>query len=132
MTTAESLLLSVTLISAFNTGLQYYTTVSTYPLFAALAPDAFVPYHKAYERHLPLAIYLPYTLLMVGTALLLVVRPPAVSPLWVALALLLNGSIMVVSLAFAAPVHARLADAERPRTVLGYGDAAGEADERAL
>jgi hypothetical protein len=108
LTFPDVLLLLVTLTSAFNMGLQYYTTVSTYPLFSALSDETFVPYHKAYEHRLPLAIYAPYALLMLGTLLLLFVHPARVSPLWVVLALLLNGAIMAVSLVFAAPVHARL------------------------
>lgn len=108
MTVSELLLLLVALLSSLNTGLQYYTTVSTYPLFSALPAAAFVDYHKAYERRLPLAIYLPYTLLMLATALLLVVPPDGVGEALIILLLLLNGAIMAISLAFAAPVHARL------------------------
>jgi hypothetical protein len=62
---------------------------------------------QEYERWLPLAIYLPYTLLMAGN-LLLFVRPETVALSWLVLLLLLNGSIMAASLALAAPVHARL------------------------
>jgi hypothetical protein len=108
MSFAELLLVLVALVTFFNTGLQYYTTVTTYPLFSHLAPDNFVPFHKAYERTLPLAIYVPYSLLMVSTLLLAVVRPSSVALGWVLLLLALNGSIMAISLAFAAPVHARL------------------------
>jgi hypothetical protein len=49
-----------------------------------------------------------YTLLMLATLLMLVVRPPLVEPIWVLALLVLNGSIMAVSLRFAAPIHARL------------------------
>jgi hypothetical protein len=104
----ELLLLLVALLTLFNAGLQYYTTVSTYPLFSDLTPEAFVAYHEAYQRRLPAAIYIPYTLLMLATLLLLAVRPPSVEPIWVLVLLILNGSIMAVSLRFAAPIHARL------------------------
>lgn len=117
MTLPELVLLLVAVTSALNTGLQYYTTVSTYPLFSDLPAEAFVGYHQAYERRLPLAIYLPYALLMAGNLLLLFVRPAAVALGWVVLLLVLNGSIMAVSLAFAAPVHARL-DREGKRAEL--------------
>ena len=117
MTFPELVLLLVAVTSAINTGLQYYTTVSTYPLFSDLPAEGFVGYHQAYERRLPLAIYLPYTLLMAGNLLLLFVRPEAVALGWVVLLLVLNGSIMAVSLAFAAPVHARL-DREGKRAEL--------------
>lgn len=108
MNLPELILLLVMLTSALNTGLQYYTTVSTYPLFSDLPAEGFVSYHKAYERRLPLAIYLPYTVLMLSNLLLLFVRPEAIAVGWVVLLLVLNGSIMALSLAFAAPVHARL------------------------
>lgn len=101
-------LLVVAATTFFNTGLQYYTTVSTYPLFQTLHHEGFVAYHKAYEKRLPLAIYIPYTLLMLSTFALLVVRPDSIGLGWVVLLVLLNGSIMVISLLFAAPVHARL------------------------
>jgi hypothetical protein len=104
----ELLLLLVALLTLFNAGLQYYTTVLTYPLFSDVTSEAFVPYHVAYQRRLPVAIYLPYTLLMLANLLLLFVRPPAVELIWVLVLLVLNGSIMAVSLRFAAPVHARL------------------------
>ncbi|MBC8078054.1 MAG: hypothetical protein H7Y32_18395 [Chloroflexales bacterium] len=108
MQVAELLLVLTALLTFFNTGLQYYTTVSTYPLFSDLAAEAFVPYHQAYERRLPFAIYVPYTLLMLTTILLAFVRPASVALGWVFVLLALNGSIMAVSLAFAAPIHARL------------------------
>ena len=108
MGSPELLLLLVALANTFNTGLQYYTTVSTYPLFSPLPAEAFVGYHQAYERRLPLAIYLPYTLLMGATALLLLFRPEGVGLTSIVLLLLLNGAIMAISLAFAAPLHARL------------------------
>jgi hypothetical protein len=108
MNLPELLLLLVALTTFFNTGLQYYTTVSTYPLLQSLPDAGFVAYHKAYQRTLPWSIYLPYTLLMLSTLALLVVRPEAAALGWVLLLLVLDGSIMAVSLAFAAPVHARL------------------------
>lgn len=108
MTLALLVLLLVAFATFFNTGLQYYTTVSTYPLFSALDEANFVPFHKAYEGKLPLSIYVPYSLWLLVTLALLWVRLDGVALGWVVALLLLNGSIMAVSLAFAAPVHARL------------------------
>jgi hypothetical protein len=62
MTFAEWVLIAVAAATLFNTGLQYYTTVSTYPLFSSLDFQNFLSFHKAYERKLPLSIYVPYTL----------------------------------------------------------------------
>lgn len=108
MTFALFIFLMVVLMTFFNTGLQYYTTVSTYPLFSQLDEHNFVTFHKAYERKLPLSIYVPYSLLMLSTLLLVFARPESVALVWVVALLVLNGSIMAVSLAFAAPVHAQL------------------------
>jgi hypothetical protein len=104
----ELSLLIVALLTFFNTGLQYYTTVATYPLFSSLSDDSFIPYHLAYQRRLPLAIYAPYSLLMLSTLALAFVRPAAIELGWVIALLMLNGSIMAISLIFAAPLHARL------------------------
>ena len=108
MTLAPLVLLLVAFATFFNTGLQYYTTVSTYPLFSALDEANFVPFHKAYERKLPLSIYVPYSFWLLLTLTLLFVRPEGVALGGVATLLVLNGSIMAMSLTLAAPVHARL------------------------
>ena len=108
MTLAPLELLLVAFATFFNTGLQYYTTVSTYPLFSALDEANFVPFHKAYERKLPLSIYVPYSFWLLLPLTLLFVRPEGVALGWVATLLVLNGSIMAMSLTLAAPVHARL------------------------
>lgn len=91
----------------FNNALHFYTQVQTYPLFGWVGRDEFVPFHQEYQRRLPAAIYAPYSLLMAANALLLF-SPPAEVPVWsVVLLLILNASILVESLAFAAPVHYR-------------------------
>ena len=92
----------------FNNALHFYTQVQTYPLFAWVHRDGFVPFHKEYQRRLPLAIYAPYSLLMAANALLLFVRPAEVAVGWVVALLILNASIVVESLALAAPVHYRM------------------------
>ena len=92
----------------FNNALHFYTQVQTYPLFAWVGREGFVPFHKEYQRRLPLAIYAPYSLLMAANALLLFVRPAEVAVGWVVALLILNASIVVESLALAAPVHYRM------------------------
>ncbi len=92
----------------FNNALHFYTQVQTYPLFAWVDREGFVPLHKEYQRRLPLAIYAPYTLLMAANALLLFFRPAEVAVGWVVALLILNASIIVESLALAAPVHYRM------------------------
>lgn len=92
----------------FNNALHFYTQVQTYPLFAWVGRDGFVPFHKEYQRRLPLAVYAPYSLLMAANALLLFFRPAEVPLGWVIPLLILNASILVESLALAAPVHYRM------------------------
>ena len=92
----------------FNNALHFYTRVQTYPLFAWVGREEFVPFHKQYQRRLPPAIYAPYSLLMAANALLLFFRPAEVAVGWVIALLILNASILVESLALAAPVHYRM------------------------
>jgi hypothetical protein len=92
----------------FNNALHFYTQVQTYPLFAWVGREGFVPFHKVYQRRLRLTIYAPYSLLMAANALLLLFRPAEVAVGWVVVLLILNASILVESLALAAPVHHRM------------------------
>lgn len=97
-----------------NWTLHYHTHVGTYALFPAVAAhsggDGFVGYHRAYEKRLPLTMYAPWSALMVASVAFCVVRPDDIG-LPVALVLLvLNASIAVLSIAFAAPVHSRIDD----------------------
>ncbi|WP_323352642.1 hypothetical protein [Leptolyngbya sp. CCNP1308] len=102
----------------FNNALHWYTQVSSYPLFGWVGPGEFVPFHQEYERRLPFSIYMPYSLLMVSTLLLVFMRPAMVPLGWVLVLLGLNASIMAISLIFAVPVHSRL---DRQ----GYSDSTG-------
>ena len=101
-------LVLATAASLVQTGIQWYTQVSTYPLFHYLPDDAFVAYHRAYERRLPLTIYLPYATLMVSSLALLGRRPAGLALAPALLVNLLNASIMALSLGGAAPTHRRL------------------------
>jgi hypothetical protein len=108
MSTGLAVLVATVFTTFFNNALHFYTQVQTYPLFAWVGREEFVPFHKEYQRRLPVAIYAPYTLLMVSNALLLFFRPDGVALGWVVALLILNASIMAESLAFAAPVHYRM------------------------
>lgn len=108
MTIPNLVFLLAVFATFFNNALHWYTHVTTYPLFAWIGQNEFVSFHKEYERRLPLSIYLPYTAVMASTLLLLFWRPEAVALGWVIMLLVLQGSIMAVSLAFAAPLHAQL------------------------
>ena len=101
-------LVVVVFATFFNNALHFYTQVQTYPLFARVGRDAFVAFHKEYQRRLPLAIYAPYSLLMAANVLLLFSRPAELAVGWVVALLILNASIVVESLALAAPVHYRM------------------------
>lgn len=92
----------------FNNALHWYTQVTTYPLFGWVGQTEFVSFHKEYERRLPFSIYIPYVLLMLSTLLLAFVHPVEVKLGWVLMLLVLNVSIMIISLTFAVPIHNRL------------------------
>lgn len=111
--------IAVVFFTFFNNALHWYTQVTTYPLFAWIGQKEFLPFHKEYQRRLPFSIYAPYSLLMVGTLLLMFFRPPQISFTWIVLLIVVNAAIMIESLAFAAPVHKRL-------------DLQGHSDERGI
>ena len=92
----------------FNNALHWYTQVSTYPLFAWIGREDFVKYHTEYQRRLPFSIYAPYSVLMLSNALLFFYRPAEIELFWVIFIFVLNLSVMILSLLFAAPVHYRL------------------------
>lgn len=104
----EAAFVAATAATCFQSGVQWYTQVSTYPLFRDLPDAGFAAYHRAYEQRLPLAIYAPYGLLMASLLPSLVRPPQGVSRAPIAAASLLNISIMVTSVALAAPIHAGL------------------------
>jgi len=122
----RSVLLILSLLTALNWAVHWYTHTVTYRLFPTVAAAAggpgFVRYHQAYEGRLPLSVYAPWAALTGVSAVLLAVRPPGLGIVWPLVLLLLNAAIAVLSLILAAPVHRRV-------------DAAGalaEADARAL
>lgn len=118
MSTAILVFVVAAFATFFNNALHWYTQVTTYPLLSWVGQAEFVLFHKEYERRLPFSIYAPYTLLMFSTLLLIFFRPAEVELGWVFVLLVLNTSIMIVSLVFAVPIHTRL---DRQ----GYSDKAG-------
>lgn len=99
----------VAFATLFNNAPHHYTRVQTYPLFAWVGRDEFVPFHREYQRRLPAEISAPYSLLMACNTLLLFFRPARV-PVWsVVVILILNafrlaaattGSVLVAFLLF--------------------------------
>ncbi|MBD2258356.1 hypothetical protein [Pseudanabaena sp. FACHB-2040] len=118
MSTAIIVFVVAAFATFFNNALHWYTQVTTYPLLSWVGQAEFVSFHKEYERRLPFSIYVPYTLLMFSTLLLIFLRPVEIELGWVFVLLVLNASIMIVSLVFAVPIHTRL---DRQ----GYSDKAG-------
>ena len=115
MDAGQLVLLAVKVLAAANWGLHYYTHQVTYRLFPVVAAagggPGFVRYHQAYEKRLPVSIYVPWSLLVAGSVLLVVVRPDGLGVGWPLLLLGLNLAIAVLSVLVAAPVHRRV-DAE--------------------
>jgi hypothetical protein len=118
MTPGDAILLAATLASVANTALQYYTQVSTYPLFAALPDGVFTPYHIAYERRLIWSIYAPYAVVIALGIALNMVRPDGIGWQAPAAMLALNLAIAPISILLAVPSHIRLSRQ-------GHPDAAG-------
>jgi hypothetical protein len=108
MSTAIIVFVVAAFATFFNNALHWYTQVTTYPLLSWVGQAEFVSFHKEYERRLPFSIYVPYTLLMFSTLLLISFRPVEIELGWVFVLLVLNASIMIVSLVFAVPIHTRL------------------------
>lgn len=112
MDAGRALLLVLSLLTALNWAVHYYSQSVTYRLFAVVAPaaggPAFVRYHQAYEARLPWSVYVPWSLLTLASLAFVLVRPDGVGPAWpivLLVLLVLNASIAPISLLFAAPVH---------------------------
>ncbi|MBI1302475.1 MAG: hypothetical protein GC172_01615 [Phycisphaera sp.] len=93
----------------FMTGLIWFVQVVHYPLFARVGAEGFTAYSDAHQRLTTLVVG-PAMLIEATTAALLVfMRPPAVSPalLWAGLALL--GAIWLSTAFVQVPLHGRLA-----------------------
>lgn len=89
-------------------GIMIYSWATTYPMFRGVGTGEFITVHKAYERGLPLGVYLPFSLMGLAVLAAVVLRPmdiPAVA-VWLAAAALVGG---IVTTAFcAAPMHLQL------------------------
>ncbi len=109
--TQTGLLLALSFLTFFVTSIQWYTQHVSYPISALVGPSEAVQYGSRYEAGLVVALYIPYFLLLIVNAVLLL-RPPQFIPRWtLALALLLNLSIVVISLGLAVPLHQQVAEA---------------------
>lgn len=112
MEAGRGVLLVLALLTALNWAVHYYTHLVTYRLFPVIAAGAggpgFVGYHQAYERRLPLSVYVPWAALTAASAAFVAVRPVGLGVGWPLVLLLLNASIAALSVAFAAPVHRRV------------------------
>lgn len=117
MDAARTLLLALSLATALNWTVHYYTHVVTYRLLPVVAGTTdgagFVHYHQQYERRLPWAVYLPWTLLTALSVAFLAIRPDGVGLGAAVVLLVLNASIAVLSVALALPVHRRIDERER-------------------
>lgn len=101
-------LLVLAFATFFMNAIHWYTQVETYPLFSWVPKEGFVSFHKEYERRLPVALYVPYSVLMVANVLLFFSAPEGVGFGWTVVLFVLNAFIAAESLAFAAPVHYRM------------------------
>lgn len=105
--------LAFVFLTFFDTTIQWYTQIQTYPISALVGQSEFALYGQSYETRLVLALYIPYSLLILSNLFLLVRGMPAIPRAWFALTLPLNVSILFISLFLAVPIH--MAD-----SALGY------------
>lgn len=105
----QSLSLSLAFLTFYVTAIQWYTQFVSYPISALVGSSESIAYGSRYESGLIFALYLPYfALIFVNLAILFVRNIPY--PRWrLIAALLLNLSIVVISLGFAVPLHQQVA-----------------------
>ena len=92
----------------YMTGMIWSMQVFEYPLFARVGRQEFPAYHAAHNRRLPVFVILPSLLALASAVVLFWIRPAGV-PLWsVALVVALDLAVLVSTVAWQAPLHARL------------------------
>jgi len=92
----------------YMTGMIWSMQVFEYPLFARVGRQEFPAYHAAHNRRLPVFVILPSLLAFASAVVLFWIRPASV-PLWsVALVVALDLAVLVSTVAWQAPLHARL------------------------
>ncbi len=97
----------------FFTAIIWYTHILGYPLWRWVGKAEFPALHREYLRRLPLIVQLPYTFLIGSNGLLFFFRPTTLSRGPVAVLFLLHALVLIVSVAFAGPLHGRLQTEEQ-------------------
>jgi len=96
-------------LTLYMTGMIWSMQVYEYSLFARVGRTEIPAYHAAHNRRLPFFVVLP-SVLAFGSAVVFFLLRPAGIPLWsVALAVALDLAVIVSTVAWQAPLHARLA-----------------------
>ena len=89
-------------------GFQWTVHLVVYPQLAAVPPDSFVDYEQAHQRRISYLVGPLFATLLI-TTILVCVRHPAGSPLWLpAVSAVLLLVILAVTGLFAVPLHRRL------------------------
>ena len=92
----------------YMTGMIWSMHVFEYPLFASVGAEEFAAYHAAHNRRLPFFVILP-SFLALASAIGLVWVHPAGMPGWLlVLVVALDLAVIVSTIVWQAPLHARL------------------------
>ncbi len=104
----ESLIFAATvLMTFFCLAIDWHTHRSTYPLWRWVGGREFGPLHRKYESDLPVLIFIPHGLLILTSGLLCFWSPGEITLAPRAAAFVLNVSVVVFSVGWAAPIHAQ-------------------------
>jgi hypothetical protein len=101
----QSLSLSLAFLTFYVTAVQWYTQFVSYPISALVGSSESVAYGSRYEYGLIFALYIPYFALIIVNLAMVFVNNVPYSRWRLIAALLLNLSIVVISLGFAVPLH---------------------------
>lgn len=94
---------------AWMTGIGWFVQAVHYPLFGYAVGPRWTEFHAEHSRRTALVVGLPWALQGVTVLALLAVRPAGVPVGLIVVAVLLAGTTVLATVAFALPAHGRLA-----------------------
>ena len=94
-------------LTCFMLTMLWYTHAQTYPLTALVGPEQWLTYYSAYLARLLYVLYIPWGLLLLASIALCLEPPFGLPRAAFVLTLILQLSILPVSVLLAVPVHNR-------------------------
>jgi len=109
------ILLAALVLAWFHVGVVWLVQTVSWPIFAHVGQNEFEEYHLAWWRGIRWIVFVPGTLALVGTALLLRFTPAGV-PVWLVwLALGIDLLMYLLTAVWWGPQQAKLTDPRSPR-----------------